>query len=360
MVTDGVWLDAPPTLDDVRLLLVGETQPNAGIVRFSARRLPGSSDQIRIGAEVVSHFEEPIEGSIELLRNGRLIDAQALALEPQKPWKKEWDIRTDQAADLVLRLVDFPVDALSADDQAKAHIEAIAPLDVVLISEPNPFLEAALNALPRVVWKNANRADLPAQPDPNVLYVFHRIDPPASFAGAQILLLNPDQAGFWGRPDGKVDRPMVGDMNRDSALLRHTGFRNVRLDAATKWIVPPGSEILVESFGDPLIFGHWDERAHWLVVGFPLDASDLVLRTAFPIFLGNIVESLRPLRTLSEDSQPGAIKTALQRTIPGDQGMAAAVLPGWWSSIPLWWLLTAAAALWLLVEWALFTRRITE
>jgi hypothetical protein len=246
------------------------------------------------------------------------------------------------------------------DDTARVKIDAVHAVRVVLVSGPNPYLEAALGSLPLVEW--ARLETLVGFPDPGALYVFNRTAPPEGFEGANSILINPLVAGFWGKPAGAVERPLVSEVAKDEPLMRHTGFANVSLDAAAKWEKPAVAQVFAESFGEPLIYGQWDDRHRWALLAFDLEGSDFVLRTAFPILLGNAVESLRPSKSVAASTAPGRVESALEPTA-AKEGRTVTAAPGgsaWWFAFPLWWWSLAAACLWLVGEWWLYTRRVTE
>ncbi len=360
LLTDGVWKDKAEAPEGVECVWFGEAQPNVGITQFSARRSFSSPGEVRVAFEVASRAKEKLEGTVELLRGAQLVDVQAVALEPGGFWQREWDIRADGAEEFVAKLSGFPADALAMDDTARVKIDAVHAVRVVLVSGANPYLEAALSSLPLVEW--ARVETLSGFPDPEALYVFNRTAPPEGFEGANCILINPPAAGFWGRPAGAVERPLVSEVARDEPLMRHTGFANVSLDAASKWEKPPVAQVFAESFGEPLIYGQWDGRRRWALLAFDLEGSDFVLRTAFPILLGNAVESLRPSKTVSPSTAPGRVESALEPTA-AKEGRAVTVAsgaPAWWFAFPLWWWALAAACLWLIGEWWLYTRRVTE
>ncbi|MEI6339187.1 MAG: VWA domain-containing protein [Verrucomicrobiota bacterium] len=362
LLTDGVWKDKDEAPAGVECLWIGEPQPNTGITHFSARRSFAAPGEVRVSAEVVSHAKAGVNGAIELTRDGHWVDVQNLSLAPGETWQREWDVRTDEAAVFEARLTDFPADALRADDSARATVEAVAPIKVLLVSGPNAYIEAALSALPLVEWARVEPGGYKGFSDPQTLYVFNRTPAPESFEKANILLINPPVAGFWGNPVGAVERPLVSEVNPNQPLLRHTGFARVTLAAATRWEKPPQAQVFADSFGDPLIYGQWDDRQKWAVLGFDLDGSDFVLRTAFPILLGNAVESLRPAKNVSASTAPGKIESALERSVPQEAAgkQTSAAPSGWWFAFPLWWWAVGAACVWLLGEWWLYSRRVTE
>lgn len=358
LLTDGVWENKDEVPSSVQCHWIGGPQANAGVTHFSARRSLVSPGDVRVSAEVLGRFDKETGGTVELLRGGQLVDVQSVSLAPGETWERDWDVRAEGGAVLEARLAGFPPDALAADDDARVEVEAVPPVKVLLVSAPNVFLEAGLTALPMVEW--ARVESLAGYPDPHALYVFNQSAPPPEFENANCLIINPPAEGFWGRPVGAVERPLVSEVSGDELLMRHTGFANVRLDSATKWEKPPSAKIFADSFGDPLIYGQWDERRRWALLAFDLEGSDFTLRTAFPILLGNAVESLRPARNVSASRAPGRGESALEQTAPQKDYPAAAAQRPAGFAFPLWWWALAAGCAWLAGEWWLTTRRITE
>jgi len=361
LFTDGVWTDKDEVPANVTCQWIGETQPNVGFTHFSARRSFASPEEARVSAEVFSHAKTPVEGTVEVTRNGHLADVQTVALKPGEKWEKDWDIRANEESTFEARLVGFPADALAVDDSAQVKVAALAPIQVLLVSDNNSYLEAALSSLPLITWARVEK--ITGYPDPKALYVFNRTLPPEGFENANCILINPPGAGFWGKPAGTpIEKPLVSEVAKDQPLLRHTGFASVTLDAASKWEKPREAQIFVDSFGEPLIYGQWDERRHWALLAFDLESSDFVLRTAFPILLGNAVESLRPAQGISVSLAPGRGESALEKVAAKDRNAAAPAQPAsaWWFAFPLWWWAVLLGCVWVLVEWRLYTRRITE
>src|SRR6185436_2419750 len=95
-----------------------------------------------------------------------------------------------------------------------------------------------------------------------------------------------------------------------------------------------------ESFGQPLIYGHWEAEPRWLVLAFDFDQSDFALRTAFPILLSNLVAGLRPEGAAGRGGVPGALATRME-PLAAASGIAAGAITvstaGWWTVIPWWW-----------------------
>ncbi len=373
LLTDGAWSELPDValLAGVETIYFGTSAPvNTGIVAFSARRSLAAPGDWIVAAEVQRFGANPADAELEITRNGQTLDVQGLRLEPGKPWRKTWTGHADEAVKFAAHLRPPAPDQLAADNEAEADIAALVPVTVELVAPPNGFLDAALNALPSVRWHRRPATD-PAQSPPPALSIFYRFNPPADFpADATAILIDPPGGGFWGEPGGTIEHPLVSEYEKDSVPLRFVGLDSVSLQTAREFHPAAGAEVFAQSFGKPLVFGRWpvatgDNRAarRWLALPFDLENTDFVLRSAFPVLLGNLVQSLRidgpppAVRAL-----PGETRSRLTRTAPSlpSHQRTLEVASAWWAWAPLWWWAAAVGAVWLLAEWWLFSRRVTE
>ncbi len=376
--SDGAWNEPPDaaSLAGIETIYIGTSDPvNTGIVNFSARRSLTSPGDWIVAAQVERFGAPATEAELEITRNGQLLDVQPLHLEPGKPWRKTWLGHADGAVKFQAHLRTAAPDQLAADNEAGTDIAAVTPINIDLVAPPNGFLDAALSALPSVHWQRRAAAGSASNPPP-ALSIFYRVDPPADFpVGEPAILIDPPGGGFWGEPGEMIEHPLVSDYEKDSVPLRFVGLDSVSLQAARVFRPAAGAEVFAQSFGQPLVFGRWpaasaenDAARRWLVLPFDLENTDFVLRTAFPILLGNLVQSLRADPPAAARPLPGEIKSRLIGTNPPSASFPAAAPPtagpsavlAWWAWLPLWWWAAAVGACWLLAEWWLFSRRITE
>ena len=383
LLSDGVWSEAPDAaaLAGVEWRRVGTEHPvNTAITAFSARRSLVAPGDFLIAAEVRHFGPSPVDGELEVRRDGGILDLQPLHLEPGQPWRKTWHGHTENAAGFEARLRTFAgastpappaPDQLAADNTADARLAPVIPARIDLVAPPNGFLDAALGALPAANWRRVAAGDLLHAPEPAALTIFYRTNPPTGFpTAAAALLIDPPGGGFWGEPAGPLENALVSDSEHDSVPLRFVGLESVALPSAREFRPAPGAEVFAQSFGKPLVFGNWPAGGHgretrrWLVLPFDLENTDFVLRTAFPILVGNLVQSLRADAPLAVTPLPGDVKSRLICTVPTPTSRTAPGAPAamfaWWAWAPLWWWAALAGAGWLLAEWWLFSRRITE
>jgi len=372
--TDGI---AEPTDDkrhervrwvDVR----GESGgPNAGLTLFSARRSGTEAGGYRLLARVAaSRASEGWQGSLSLYRNGQLRDAAELDLAPGESWERLWSERGEEQAGYraVLDPAAAQADVLAADNAASLNLPALPVIRVALVGPPDAFLKASLAVQPRVRVEMLNESEL-RSPDVDKMYdfwVFHRVVPPERLNQKPLLLIAPDFSGFWGMQVGEAERPAVVETASDSDIMTGVDFQRLRIASATIFEPAAVAKTYAEAVEAPLLFGRWEHGgARWLVLPFSLEAGDLVLRTAFPVLMGNIVHSLRPEAVRRDAGLPGMGETSLRARLFEDGGNAATVATdapagGNWPSLPLWWWGLLVAFAWCLSEWWLFTRRVTE
>lgn len=350
--SDSVWPPAPRP--GVTATGVDSRPPvNAGLTLFAVRRSPVAPGDWQLEAEVTS--ASPFTGRLEIQRDGQPMDLAPVEAAPDRPWRKTWRGSSPTGAELTATLQTAAGDLLAEDNRASCTLAPLRNLHVVVIGPPNPYLEAVLDSIPLVQWRRVPSLPAPAGTD---LIIAGGAAAPAEPPPTPLLLLNPTTSGFWGEREGLLPDAPVTDLSPSSPLLRYVELGSVAIEEAGEWVVPPGSDVFAASLGHPLIFGRWDRSPRLLVVGFDPAKSDLPLRAAFPVLMGNLLQSLR------EDDHaraaavlPGPVETALQ---PQASPAPAAA---WSEGVPVfpgWWLVLLSGLIFVVAEWYLYNRRITD
>jgi hypothetical protein len=363
LISDTVW-PVPPekeTLKQVKLDLIGSNVPNSGITLFSARPLPAGAGEYQLAIKIEQNTSAPVSGELTVTQNGHLMDVLQVTVPPGQPWEKFWRAQSTAEISFEAKWKPQGDDGFDRDQQATTHLDPVREIKATLVTPPNPFLEVAMGS--QTLVKSQRVWPAPATGDVTDLTVFNETMPPSGWSGKNTVLINPPQSGFWGERVGPIDKPLVSEVDKDAPLLRFADLREVQLNNASEFKPAPGAHVYVDSFGKPLIFGHWESEPRWLVITFDLDRSDFVFRTAFPILCANLVQSLRPDATAQMNNVPGLVATQLKQ-LSSASGTSADIAPPvsrqWWLAIPFWWWFACAALLLLLIEWSLYTRRITE
>ena len=359
--TDGVWdrvLD-PAEFPGVAFSKVGEEAPNAGITLFAARRSEATAVALTARVQRSARSDaSPLKFLFK--RNGELLDAREIALPAGGSWRGDWELQLENGADLEASVSGPGEDLLPVDNTFAFSVGPLRPVDVVLVSPPDRFIEAALEAIPGVNTTRIWPADGIRFGDPDKLWIFKGAVPPADFRFAGLVLIAPNESGFFGELRGEMSDPWISEWEAADPVTRFTGLGRVRATRALDILPPEGTTVFAASAGRPLIFGNWKSSPRWLVIGIDMERSDLVLRAAFPVLLANLVEGMRESQPLAAVG-PDSVVTALHSNLPEDgKESVEAFRPASPLDWPLgnWFLL--AAVLWVFVEWWTYHRRITE
>ena len=362
--TDGVW-DGPleeGVLDGVSIHPVGSESTNAGLSRLSARRSPALPGEVTVFAEVRNSGNGG-GGKISLFRNERLLDAREIAVTPGQPWRKEWILQEQGTLNLSAKIEGFGGDSLAFDDSFNLAIEPLTRIEAVLVSPPDRYLEAALAAIPALDVQRLWPPDTLKYGDALKLWIFQGAIPPPDFQALGLVMILPEQSGFFGERVGEMSEPWITEVNQNHDLTRAVSLDRVTVGRAVEFQPIEGATSFVGSAGRPLIFGRWEADSHWLVVAMDPAKSDLVMRAAFPILISNVVQTLRRDSqefVMAKGASPALtnLKSNLPETTepPAIQTLSARILP----VRPLWWWLLVVALIWVFVEWWTYHRRITE
>lgn len=367
LLSDGVWSRQPvPGLSDIYWKpMFDEPVPNTAITLFSASRIPSSLLDYEIVLKAEHFGKTPVEATLSLYQDGRLFQAEKLSLERGSPFLKTWKSTGSQNLSLTAVLEGLKDDAIPADNEAALRLERLSIIRVELFSKPSPFLESALESIPGIRWIRRWPLDewsLPLETKPD-LVIFNDCTPPGPSRGEGVLIINPPQEGFWGKPDGTIPTPVITATDSQSRLMRFVELDGLIPGGAREYELPENTQTLAWVEEHPVLFGRQEgSRWKWLVVGFDLGKSDLVLRTAFPIFLTNLMNSLREGDS-ARSVLPGSGESALQ-AVSAEEAHALspeeAPSPQITMGHSIWWWLAVGVVLWVVLEWNLFSRRVTE
>lgn len=360
-LTDGVWDGPRDPLEfpEITFVKIGTTAENAGISHLAARRSVVAPGAVSLATSVSrSALGSPAGLDFSLTRDGALIDAREVTLSAGETWSVDWEFQIEEGATFTAAVSGLPGDRLAADDSFSLRIDPLREVDVMLVSPPDRFIEAALDAIPGVNITRIWPADSVRYGDATKLWIFKGAVPSPDFQFAGLLLLAPEQSGFFGEWRGEMSDPVITEWIGQDSATRFTALDRIVLERAVEIVPRASADVFASSAGRPLIFGDLEAPSKWLVVAIDTDRSDLVLRAAFPVLLANVVGLMReepPLVAVGPSPAVSALKSNLD-----NEAEVPALLASLRPSRPLWWWLLFAAVVWVFAEWWSYHRRITE
>ena len=323
------------------VLPFGASGGNVAITAFQTRRSLTDPVGYEILCEVSNFADDPTECRLDLDLAGVPIDVAPLELEPGEVWRRTFE-KTDAAGgELTAKLV-FPTpqaddsvvgpptqNLLQADDLARAILPARQRVPVTLVTPGNLFLEQVFRANPLVDL--TVRGDVPGAVPAGTLLVLHRLVPERLPDGA-VWVVDPRGDTDLFALGGELDAPAVRatDAAEGSPLLANVRLDRVEIPRARRLVPADDANVAVlaeTSDGAPLLFtARRGGRGKVAVLAVDFDATDLPLRTAFPILA---VNALTWFTDAAGELRPAA-STGDVVTVPLPEGADSAE----WSIVP--------------------------
>ncbi|MEY4385524.1 MAG: hypothetical protein RLY20_807 [Verrucomicrobiota bacterium] len=267
---------------------VGARSENVGITALDARPHPEDPRQRAIYTSVGSFASNSITTEVELLFEGRVLDAKSITLEPGQVVPQVFTAPQPSNGVFAVRL--SAKDDLAADNEAVVYSILPQPVKVLLVTRGNRFLEKALRAVP-----NLSLATTTDSTDKADVFDFVILDgvTPTVWPTANILAFR-TVATNWFDGVGRVEAPALVDWRTSHPLLRYAPFDTVAVKESAYVKAPSWAVSLLEApQGSLLVAGELGrQRIVW--VGFDVLDSNWPLRVSFPIFIANAAEWLNP------------------------------------------------------------------
>ena len=287
---------------------VGSTGRNVGITRFDFRAEIGVEDRFQVLLSVRNYTAEHVSVPAKVSLGDSVLIDQSIELAPNDsttlvvPFEGLARGRAHAALDID--------DDLEADNVAFAVIKADEQLHVLLIGRPNFYLETVFAAMPNVNVSRVEAApvsDFDRQARRHDIVVFDGVTPPQLGAG-RFLLINTVAPDLPFSAVGKITTPSINGKSQ-STLVRGLDLGDVKIDKAIRLTVDSQTAGLTRLFWSDetdlaLALSRRDQRVVYL--GFKLTESSFPLSTAFPLFLNESVNWLRPRHSRHQNTQTRA------------------------------------------------------
>ena len=260
-------------------------------------------------AQISNYGEKSAARRLSLYADGLLVNAFDLQIPPG-------GLQTALAEGLPpdSRIVEARldgVDALALDDQALAVPPQSRPVQVLLVSSGNLFIETALSLLPGVQFSQVESptaagsenegADL-SEPEPTEadLTIYDGQVPETLPPTGGLLFIAPPASTPLFTIRGLVEGPVLRVLDTEDPLLQHVSLADINVWNAVDiplpdWALPVIGGDLKDGGSIPvLVRGEVDGR-RVAVLAFDLRHSDLQLNVAFPLLWANLVDWLAPI-----------------------------------------------------------------
>ena len=276
---------------------IGLEEDNQGITNIQFHQNT-SGDNSTLFVQVENFGSEATTRRLEIFVDDTLYDATDLDIQP---FSQALYLRDGLPFDVRIVLAKLePGDFLSTDDVAWAVNSNFKPVNIVLVTEGNRFLETALSLLPNISFSSIT--PLNYQASENILadlVIFDSIIPQSDhLPNSSIFFISPPKSTSLFEVGEIVEQPKPRPVSEDNPLLKNISFEGISINTASKIVLPPWANLSLS--GDyngqsiPLLFfGNYGGQ-RIAVLSFQFQNSDLPIQVAFPLLIANLVNWLVP------------------------------------------------------------------
>jgi hypothetical protein len=297
VVSDGALGPASDAYGPVHLggakltyVRVGRDAKNVGVTQFSVRRYPLDKSHYEVMLELTNTGPEVEDVELQLLGDGALVDLTKLRLKPGERLPRFYPQLSGASRTLEAKIarVDGTRDELPADDRAYALLPARRRARVLVVSEGDTYLAAALlldeyldvtDVLPKGYPQAIAKGDWDA-------VIFDRVTP-AELPKAHALYLDPRGPGAPVKVEGVLKNPGFDKVDRKHPAVRFLSLSSVNIESGHKLVPEAGDKVLGASDGgaSPILVSGVRTGYKFVALGFDVAASDFPLRVSWPLFV---------------------------------------------------------------------------
>lgn len=274
-------------------LPIGRGGRNIGITAFAVRRYPLDKSQSEVLVELWNPGEADEQIELSLLGDGEVVDMQRLIVGAGERLRRFFGqiSGVDSRLEARVKLADGSADALPADDRAYARLPERRRARVLVVSDGNLYLQAAL-LLDEYLEVTETTPDAYPVDEHFDVTIFDRCLPDRQPKGAALYLYPEPVENRWApfAVEGILEHPYFDEMKRRHPLLQWTALGDVNI--ADALIVRPeqGDRVVAGDPKAPLLIEGRRGDHRFVALTFDPRRSDLPLRVAWPLFLLNTIE----------------------------------------------------------------------
>lgn len=317
-----------------RHVRIGSGGDDLAVTALSVRRYPLDPSRNEVLLEVTSASETDATIEIELLGDGETVDVIPLEVPAGGRVRRFFQDLTgvDRALEARLTRTDGTHDALAADDHFFARVPARRRVRVVVVSEDDIYLEAALLLDEYLDVREVAPAAFPPS-EPYDVAILDRFVPAAP-VDADVIWIDPVPPEGASGPleiTGTIERPFFDRLRREDPLLRHAALSDVNVARALAVRPQPDDVVVASDTRGPLLVRGTRDGHAFVALTFDVRESDLPLRPAFPLLLLDAIESFAP----SDAAYRGSVVTGAPALVDLPVTATTATLRGPDGDVPL-------------------------
>lgn len=322
-----------------RVFTRGKVKDNVGIVSMYTRTAPDARDDEEREATITiaTSSTNGRRARLVVKFNGRIVTDKGVDIPNTGETTENITIRG--AGELVAKVTpdDGKKDALAIDDEASLWEVARKPPHVAVIY-PKEAKQAApffvMRALEAAGVKDLDNLDQNDNPPKNADVAVVFTDGIAVPKDIPIVYVNYAAPELGLQPSELAkDKTHLRSLAAEDPLMRGVALDELTTNHAFTAVPPKGTRSLVDFDGGPVVIAGGAEKSSWVWIGIDPNQSDLVLRVAFPVLIGNLMTQLGGATQVITAKTTPRVETRLEETDAQANALASATTPKW--RIPL-------------------------
>lgn len=273
-------------------LPVGNEVDTLAITAFSARRVPDAVGEYAVRLELENFSSRTartrvhvVDGEVDLLNERVTLPPHATQVLEAGGFSAH---RAELVADLETIGIDGSHDGFAGDDRAVAVVEALDATRVLLVTEGDRYLEAALGSHPGLDVQIIEPSGI-ASLTSSTLSRFHAVvldhaSLPSGVEHRAVVMFAPLNGREVG-VTGTLTRPRVTGTLASHPVLEGLRFEDVGFDRASILSERAGDQVLLRSRESVMGLARETRRGRLVVFGFATADTDLVRRETFPLLV---------------------------------------------------------------------------
>ena len=274
-----------------RFVPIGKSKNNLSINEFSVRRYPLDKSRYEVMLEVTNLTDTPADVELELSGDGMVVDVTRLKLGPSERLPRYYQDLAGASRTLTARLKSAPgSDELPVDDVAYALLPERRRARILLVTQGNTYLEAALllDEYLDVTQVTPGTAVPEGRFDVGIL---DNVAPPLAENIGAALYLNPPADSSPVPIASTVEEFGFDTWDRKTPVLRFMSMGDIQVAKGRTFKPAAGDKVLGASDQGPILVSGARAGHRFVALGFDPRDSDLVLRIAWPLLVLNTINA---------------------------------------------------------------------
>src|SRR5438876_2343780 len=293
VIGDGHVLSPDQTLVlpfPVSYFRIGTDAPNVALLALAARSLQGNLVAL---AQVAndSHVQRSIP--VELYADGRLVNVQTITLGAGASGALQWGPLPPTARFLHAQILGQ--DTLSVDHEAWAIVGGSMHGRVLLVTQGNGFLQAALELQPVIDLYKTTPDQYVVNAGNFDLTIFDGFVPATLPAGGVFFVNPPEGSYIFGKSGPEIRVSHIGAGGGGTSLLDNVDLSSIHVLRSSHLFTPAlWAQPVISTPETPLLIAGENDNRRIAALSFDLHDSDLPLQPSFPILINNMVNWFLP------------------------------------------------------------------